>query len=94
MAILPTSHMQRKLVLLIGLTPTHEKQILPESLGECRCVFAENGLRGLAAAMVLKPDVVICQRNVSLLPASFIRHEVLSANGQCTFLILNNGEIA
>jgi hypothetical protein len=30
---------------------------------------------------------------VSLLPASFIRHEVLSANGQCKFLILNNGEI-
>ncbi|MDR2720993.1 MAG: hypothetical protein LBB15_01750 [Puniceicoccales bacterium] len=86
-------HMRRsrsKLILLIGLECTQEKQVFLQMFNRCHCVFAENGLRGLAAALVLKPDVVICRRDVSLVPASFIRHEILSANSRCKILILGN----
>jgi hypothetical protein len=50
-------------------------------------------LRGLAMAMVLKPDVVVCRRDASLIPASFIRHEILGANSRCKVLMLDGEKI-
>lgn len=94
MALPLTSPMQRiKLVLLIGLERAREKQIFLRAFDQCRCVFAENGLRGLAMAMVLKPDVVVCRRDASLIPASFIRHEILGANSRCKVLMLDGEKI-
>lgn len=89
-----TLPMQRnKLILLIGPECAREKQTFLRAFDQCHCVFAENGLRGLAMAMVLKPDVVVCWRDVGLIPASFIRHEILSANSQCKVLVLDDGEV-
>ncbi|MDR1255990.1 MAG: hypothetical protein LBJ94_03670 [Puniceicoccales bacterium] len=55
----------------------------------CFCVFAENGVRGLAMAMVMKPDVVVCRRETDFISTTLIRYEVRNINSRCKFLIIN-----
>lgn len=84
--------MQSKLILLIGPEFISTKQIILELFKNCHCVFAEDGIRGLATAMVMKPDVVVCGRDTGLMPTSLIKYEVMRANSRCKFLIIDEDE--
>ncbi|MDR3274102.1 MAG: hypothetical protein LBS87_02085 [Puniceicoccales bacterium] len=86
--------MQFKLVLLIGQAFIDERQTFLKIFKNCHCVFAKNGLRGLAMAVVMHPDVVVCKRDSSLISTDLIRYEVLHINSHCKFLIMDDEKVA
>ncbi|MDR1255991.1 MAG: hypothetical protein LBJ94_03675 [Puniceicoccales bacterium] len=49
-----------------------------------------NGVRGLATAMVMKPDVVVCRCETDFISTTLIRCEVRSINIRCKFLIIDD----
>jgi hypothetical protein len=85
--------MQFILVLLIGQAFVDERQTFLKIFKNRDCVFAENGLRGLAIATVMHPDVVVCKRDSSLISTDLIRYEVLRINGHCMFLIIDDEKV-
>lgn len=69
--------MNPKVILLIGQEfLTYKNKISAYVAPEICCYFSKNGIRGLAQAIVRKPNIIICENNIRFLTLSEIKFKL------------------
>lgn len=70
--------METKLVLYIGakFKPDFVGTIRKKRLGTYRCIFANTEILGLSAALVMHPDIVICELRPRTLPMDYVKFKL------------------
>lgn len=80
--------MTPKLILLIGPMFLQKLNYERHVSKNFRYVLAENGLRGLATAVLVHPDAIICQDYPNFIPASYIKFVISKMANKCRFFII------
>ncbi len=87
--------MTTKLVLFIGLVfKSSRTECNSHKPRKCRYMFIDDEIVGLATAIIVRPDIIICQRELHLLPVEYVRYKLTSMEKGCRFFIVNTQNIS
>ncbi len=57
-----------------------------------KCIFVQQEIVGLATAITMKPDIIICQKNLKLITTDYMKYKVSYCvkNKNCRLFIVND----
>lgn len=82
-----------KLILFIGpMFGAREETYIKHHNRTYKCIFTQQEIVGLATAIIMKPDIIICQKNLKLITTDYMKYKLSYGvkNKNCRLFIVND----